>query len=95
MSYLLVGENSSDICIVRELKTQYNNDGSVRLTEFDCPVLFLTNDLYVVSSNCFICPISVAHICSSLCTFSVDFLTYIHDFSNCFAITFFVLIIII
>jgi hypothetical protein len=28
-----------DICIVRELKTQYNSDGTISVTEFDCPIL--------------------------------------------------------
>ncbi|XP_019859712.1 PREDICTED: uncharacterized protein LOC109587945 [Amphimedon queenslandica] len=76
------GESSSDVCMIRELQTQYNSDGTVSLTEFDCPILILTNNVFFIATSYLHSPISVAHICSSSCSFSSDYFTYRHDFSN-------------
>ena len=69
---------AQDVCIVREL----HSEGSPLLTEFDCPIIFLTTNLFVLPLSSIYSPVSVAHICSNTCTFSSDFLTYTHDLSN-------------
>ena len=72
-----------EICIVRELEPQINiSNGSPLVTEFDCPILLLTNNIFVVSPLCIHSPISVFHICLHSCLLSSDSLNFIHDFSN-------------
>lgn len=73
---------NADICIIRKFQQQQNTDGTPLLTEFECPVLVLTNDLYVFNASETYSLVSIVHICSSSCTFSSDLLHFTHNFSN-------------
>jgi hypothetical protein len=81
LSCMKLEKDDSSVCIVRELKEQYNN-GHVSLNEFECPLLTLTMDLFVIPSTSVYSSISVPHICTSSCTFTSDFTSYNHNFSN-------------
>ena len=62
---------SNEMCIVRELKLQCTMNGSPLLTEFDCLILQLTENLPAISSHSIACPLSIVHICNNLCMFLI------------------------
>jgi hypothetical protein len=75
-------EGENDICIIRELQPKINSEGEPLLTEFDCPILLLTNNLFHVLSVSIYSSVSFAHICFHTCCCSED--AFVHDLSNVF-----------
>ena len=69
----------TDICVVKKLQQQLNTDGTPFLTEFECPVLVQTEDLYVCDASTIYSPVSIVHICSSTCTISSDSMFFSHN----------------
>ena len=71
---------------MRELQTlydtRYENTSEPILTEFDCPLLNLTTNIFVLPTSSICSSISIAHLCSHTCTYSSDCMSYSHDFSN-------------
>ena len=76
--------STKDVCVIRELQPQTTTEGGLPLlTEFDCPILLLTSNLYIVPSYTIHAPVSVVHACSDSCQFNYsDSLIYVHDISN-------------
>ena len=74
-------KTSNNLCVIRELKPQVTISGTPLLTEFDCPLLELTTNLYTLPTSSIVCPVSVVHICNNSCKIIEH--TYVHDYSNC------------
>ena len=74
-------ESLGSMCVVQKLETLEAIDGSALLTEFDCPILNLTSELFHVSPFNIFKPVSIIHICSSTCRM-INATNFVHDFSN-------------
>ena len=67
-------------CIVQLLQTMTDMNGTVMLTEFECPILSLEPTLFFVESYHVCKPISVVHVCSPTCRMNNQ--KFIHDYTN-------------
>ena len=77
-------QNKLAVCIVRKLELQTTGDGVPLLTEFKCPQLLLTNDLYIFPTSIIRRPVSIVHVCSDSCKFTTisTVLSFTHDLSK-------------
>ena len=89
-------DHSEEFCLVQHLEEQRTADGVQLHDQFDCPLLLLTPDVYLVNPKTVVSSISVAHVCDSGCTLkscSVEHfvetesvnkheLVFCHNFSN-------------
>ena len=58
-----------ELCLVQHLQEETSPDGVQLMSEFDCPLLVLTSDLYLINPKTVLSPISVVHACDGRCTF--------------------------
>lgn len=72
------------MCLIRELEYQKSTLGPLLLTDIDCPLLYLTTNVYVVPASLVNAPVSVVHVCSDDCMFNThaNSLIYQHDLRN-------------
>ena len=75
-------DTKTEVCLLRELQCQTTVNGIPLLTEFDCPILLLTTNLYIVQTTFIHAPVSVVHVCSDTCKFNGSTCIYMHDLNN-------------
>ena len=88
---------NEDVCVIRELEQQTTTEGGLPLlTEFDCPILLLTSNLYIVPLYTIHAPVSVVHVCSDSFQFNYSNILFMYTIFLiiCFVTTFIVLVII-
>ena len=85
-----------NLCVLQKLAPLVSAVEEQCLNDFDCPILNLTNDLYLLPVSYVIKPISIAHCCTQSCIFvdNVSFsrvereqitsskLVFLHDLCN-------------
>ena len=90
-------EQKIDFCVIRKLES-YSAGATDEpiLNDVECPLLFLSHELFVVSPRSIVRPISIVHQCSDSCSFQEDTvvshieyqetthtsLVFKHDFTN-------------
>ena len=75
--------NNLEVCIIRELHPQ--TAGSERtplLNEYNCPLLLMTSNLYILSTSRINKPVSIIHVCSDMCRMDTTYSKFEHDLSN-------------
>ena len=63
-------KSQKNYCLVRHLEEQKDQTGCPILTEFDCPLLLLSTDVFVMCSDAVLSPVSIVHVCDPQCTFA-------------------------
>ena len=91
-----VTESNHEMCVIRKLDTLLTPHGEPLLSDLECPLLQLSNDLFGVAPSSILKPISVVHACNESCriiagptehelereTVGTSRLVHSHDFSN-------------
>ena len=62
-------DSRNHFCLVRHLDELKDVNGEPIVNEFECPLLQLKPDLYLIPTTSIISPISIVHSCDSSCTF--------------------------
>ena len=73
-------ESLEGMCLIQKLEKMWVIDGTVMLTEFNCPILTLTPHLFLVSPSHICKPVSIVHICLNTCQMIIS--SFVHDFNN-------------
>ena len=86
------------LCVIQQLEQQLSLNGDEILSEFDCPVLELTDQIILVQPTSILGPVSIVHLCTDTCkivheaptrlyergsiALSTRQLVFKHDFTN-------------
>lgn len=67
-----VVETGIAFCILQELQPQKDIGGMPITSEFNCPLLLLTSNVYAIPTTSIISPVSVIHMCDYTCSFAFE-----------------------